>query len=149
MAFDGRPLASALVVTGAPGDSIPGLNAMTSVQVRDDLRRPLSVATSALGLVAALLWVVAAGIVAMMAYLSGLDRYRDFAVFKALGATTRRLLLGVVLQGAVVGLLASSVAVVPGLRAGAALPRRHRPHGRRCRGPWSRWRWSSASWRPC
>ncbi len=67
---------------------------MTSVQVRDDLRRPLSVATSALGLVAALLWVVAAGIVAMMAYLSGLDRYRDFAVFKALGATTRRLLLG-------------------------------------------------------
>ena len=84
---------------------------MTSVQVRDDLRRPLSVATSALGLVAALLWVVAAGIVAMMAYLSGLDRYRDFAVFKALGATTRRLLLGVVLQGAVVGLVASSVAV--------------------------------------
>ena len=68
-------------------------------------------ATSALGLVAALLWVVAVGIVAMMAYLSGLDRYRDFAVFKALGATTRRLLLGVVLQGAVVGLVASSVAV--------------------------------------
>ncbi len=111
VAFDGRPLASALVVTGVPGDGVPGLNTMTSVQVRDDLRRPLSVATSALGLVAALLWVVAAGIVAMMAYLSGLDRYRDFAVFKALGATTRRLLLGVVLQGAVVGLLASSVAV--------------------------------------
>jgi putative ABC transport system permease protein len=112
VAFDGRPLANALVVSGALREPIPGLDAMTSRQVRDDLRRPLSVATSAIGLVALLLWLVAAGIVAMMAYLSGLDRYRDFAVFKALGATTRRLLLGVALQGAIVGLLASSAAVI-------------------------------------
>ena len=111
VAFDGRPLASALVVEGSLREGVSGLNSMTSEQVRDDLRRPLSVATSALGLVAALLWVVAAGIVAMLAYLSGLDRYRDFAVFKALGATTRRLLLGVVFQGALVGLLASAAAV--------------------------------------
>lgn len=111
VAFDGRPLASALVVRGGLSELVPGLNEMTSVQVRDDLRRPLSVATSALGLVAGLLWLVAAGIVAMLAYLSGLDRYRDFAVFKALGATTNKLVMGVVLQGAVVGLLASAVAV--------------------------------------
>jgi putative ABC transport system permease protein len=111
VAFDGRPLASALVVSGALTDFVPGLTSMTSREVRDDLRRPLSVATSAIGLVAALLWVVAAGIVAMLAYLSGLDRYRDFAVFKALGATTRRLVRGGVVEGAGGGRLAAVAAV--------------------------------------
>ncbi len=111
VAFDGRPLASALVITGDLHHRVAGLSEMSPRQVRDDLRRPLSVATSAIGLVAALLWLVAVGIVAMLAYLSGLDRFRDFAVFKAMGATTRRLLLGVALQGAVVGLVASAAAV--------------------------------------
>jgi len=122
VAFDGQALASAFVVDGVPRGAVGDLTTMSPSQVRDDLRRPLSVATSALGLVAALLWLVAAGIVAMMAYLSGLDRSRDFAVFKALGVTTRRLLLGLVLQGAVVGLVASVAAVSLALVLAPAFP---------------------------
>ena len=122
IAFDGQPLASALIVTGVLDQAPEGLRSMTPTEVRDDLRRPLSVATRAIGLIALLLWVVAAGIVAMMGYLSGLDRYRDFAVFKALGVTTRRLLASLVLQGALVSLLAGLAAIVLAVLIAPAFP---------------------------
>ena len=111
IAFDAGSLASAIVVRGVP-ESLPhGLVAMTPMQVRDDLRRPLSVATNALALVSGLLWVVAAGIVGMLAYLSGLDRRRDLAVYKAVGVSTTRLLAGLVLQGMVVTATAALLAL--------------------------------------
>ena len=111
IAFDDGGLASAIVVRGVPESLPKGLAAMTPTQVRDDLRRPLSVATNALALVAGLLWVVAAGIVGMLAYLSGLDRRRDLAVFKAVGVSTRKLLAGLVLQGMVVTTAAALLAI--------------------------------------
>ena len=49
------------------------------------MRRPLAVATRTLALLSALLWVVAAGIVAFVCYVSGLDRRRDVAVLKSIG----------------------------------------------------------------
>lgn len=116
VAYAGEPLASAIVTRGTPEAVPAGLTVMTPTQVRDDLRRPLSVATGALALIAALLWVVAAGIVGMLAYLSGLDRTRELAVYKAFGVGSRVLLAGLVLEGAVVafasGVLAVGVAVV-------------------------------------
>ena len=111
IAFDDGGLASAIVVRGVPESLPKGLAAMTPTQVRDDLRRPLSVATNALALVAGLLWVVAAGIVGMLAYLSGLDRRRDLAVFKAVGVSTRTLLAGLVLQGMVVTTASALLAI--------------------------------------
>jgi putative ABC transport system permease protein len=112
IAFDGRNLASALVVQGVPDYLPSGLAAMTPTEVRDDLRRPLSVATTAIGLVAALLWLVAAGIVGMLSFLSGLDRHRDFAVYKAHGVTTTRLLVSLLSEGAVISLLAGGTALL-------------------------------------
>ncbi len=112
IAYDGRDLASAFVVRGAP-DTLPdGLTSMTPTEVRDDLRRPLGIATTAIGLVAGLLWVVAAGIVGMLAFLSGLDRHRDYALYKALGVRTGRLMASVLLEGAIVSLLAGVLALV-------------------------------------
>lgn len=112
VAYAGEPLASAIVTRGVPQALPAGLTVMTPTQVRDDLRRPLSVATGALALIAALLWVVAAGIVGMLAYLSGLDRTRELAVYKAFGVGSRTLLAGLVLEGAAVAFAAGVLAVV-------------------------------------
>jgi putative ABC transport system permease protein len=112
IAFDGQDLASAFVVSGRPSSLPEGLTAMTSDDVRDDLRRPLSVATTAIGIVAGLLWVVAAGIVGMLSFLSGMDRHRDFAVYKAYGVTTPRLVSSLLCEAAVVSLLAGGVALI-------------------------------------
>jgi putative ABC transport system permease protein len=118
IAFDGRDLASALVVRGVPEAMPDGLTMMTPTAVRDDLRRPLSVATTAIGLVAGLLWLVAAGIVGMLSFLSGLDRHRDFAVYKAYGVTTARILVSLLTESAVVSLIAGVVGL--GLAFGLA-----------------------------
>ena len=112
IAYDGRDLASAFVVLGEPGTVPDGLTAMTPTEVRDDLRRPLAIATSAIGLVTGLLWLVAAGIVGMLAFLSGLDRHRDYAVYKAHGVGTGRLLASLLLEGALVSLLAGGLALL-------------------------------------
>ncbi len=85
---------------------------MSPSAVRDDLRRPLAVATTAIGLVTGMLWLVTAAIVGMLAFLSGLDRHRDFAVFKAHGVTTGRLVVSLLLEAALVSLLAGGVALL-------------------------------------
>ena len=112
IAFDGQGLASAFVVRGVPSSLPEGLTAMTPTDVRDDLRRPLSVATTAIGIVAGLLWVVAAGIVGMLSFLSGLDRHRDFAVYKAYGVSTARLVISLLCEAAAVSLVAGGTALL-------------------------------------
>lgn len=111
IAFDGRDLASSIVVTGTASAYPNGLEAMTPTQVRDDLRRPLQVATRTLAILAVLLWVVAAGIVAFVCYISGLDRLRDIAVFKAFGVRTRTIVAGTVLHGILMSGTAAVIAV--------------------------------------
>jgi putative ABC transport system permease protein len=122
IAFDGRDLASALVVRGAPQTLPHGFRSMAPDEVREDLRRPLSVATRAIGLVAALLWLVAAGIVGMLSFLSGLDRHRDFAVYKACGVSTTRLLGSVLIEGAAVSLAAAAAALLLALGLAPLFP---------------------------
>lgn len=112
VAFDGRDLATAVVMHDAPSTLPDGLSAMSPAQVRDDLRRPLAVATTAIGIVAGLLWLVAAGIVGMLSFLSGLDRHRDFAVYKAHGVATSRLLVSLLYESVVVSLLAGGLALL-------------------------------------
>jgi putative ABC transport system permease protein len=62
--------------------------------------------------VAVLLWIVAALIVGSVVYLSALERLRDFAVFKAIGVSTRSILTGLGLQAVVLALLAAVVGVI-------------------------------------
>ena len=110
--YDGRDLASAFAVRGDVKNLPDGLTSMSPTAVRNDLRRPLAIATTAIGLVAALLWLVAAGIVGMLAYLSGLDRHRDFAVYKAHGVSTLRLQASLLLEGAIVSMVAGGLALL-------------------------------------
>ena len=74
-----------------------------------DLLRPLKVAVDAITIVAVLLWIVAALIVGSVIYLSALERLRDFAVFKAIGVTTRSIAAGLAMQSIIVALLAALV----------------------------------------
>jgi putative ABC transport system permease protein len=111
-AYGGARLASAVITRGVPRSDLPGLRVMSPGEVVDDLRRPTRSATITVGFEALLMVFIAAGIVGLMTYLSGLDRIVDFAVFKATGVSTRRLLAGMVLEALIFALLAAAVASV-------------------------------------
>jgi putative ABC transport system permease protein len=112
IAYGGQQLASALVVQGVPTRRLDGFTAMTRDAVTRDLRRPLGSAIRTIGVLSVILWLVAAGIIALMVYLSSLDRRVDFAVYKAIGVPTRQLLGGLVLQVLLLALGAAAVATI-------------------------------------
>ena len=56
---------------------------------------------------AVLMWLIAAGIIGLIVYLSAIERARDFAVFKATGAPTRIIVGGLMLQAVMVALAAA------------------------------------------
>lgn len=111
-AYGGATLASAVLTRGVPQGALPGLRVMRPEQVVSDLRRPTNSATTTIAFQALLLAFVAAGIVGLMTYLSGLDRAVDFAVFKATGVGNGRLLAGLVLEALTMALLAAALASV-------------------------------------
>jgi len=111
LTYDGAGLASAVITRGVPrGPGAPGLRVMSAADVVSDLRRPMTGATTTIAVQALILSIVAAAIIGLMAYLSGLDRMMDFAVFKAIGVRTGRLLAGLVLEVLLLALVAAVVA---------------------------------------
>jgi putative ABC transport system permease protein len=98
IAFGGAPMVTAIVTRGVPREPIKGMRVMDFAEVRDDLRKPVAGATTTIAVLAVILSIVAAGIIGLMSYLSNLDRLMDFAVFKAIGVRTGKLLVGLVLQ---------------------------------------------------
>jgi putative ABC transport system permease protein len=114
LAFGGEPLAKAVVITGKPhSGSLPREFKMLSRQrVRDDLLRPLRSAESAINNTRLLLWLVAAVIVGAVMYMSALERVRDFAVLKAVGATTRTLVLSLAAEAVLACLIAAGLAIL-------------------------------------
>jgi len=57
------------------------------------------------------MWLIAAGIIGLIVYLSATERARDFAVFKATGAPNRVIVGGLMLQSVVVALVAALLAL--------------------------------------
>ena len=57
------------------------------------------------------MWLIAVIIVAALVYVSALQRTRDFAVMKAVGASTWQLFLGVAIQAVLIALGAALFAV--------------------------------------
>jgi len=112
LAFAGQALASAIVTRGVPRAAASGLHVLTDDQVVHDLERPMKNSDQTLSLVNALLWIVAAGIIGSIVYLSALERGHDFAVLKATGATNRSLLTGLALQAVVLATAAALLAAV-------------------------------------
>lgn len=95
---NGQPVASAILVDGAPAHAVPGFTTMTTSQVMNDLRRPVAQAIQTIKLIEILLWLVAAGIIGAIVYLSAIERRVDFAVQKALGTPNWQIFVGLVVQ---------------------------------------------------
>lgn len=105
--FRGQRLITAIAVSGAP-DRLPrGMVAMTNEQVEEDSLGPMEDAVISVGNTRWLMWGVAVIIVAALVYVSALQRTRDFAVLKAVGASSRLLFLGLTVQAVVVALAAA------------------------------------------
>lgn len=118
LVFRGQSVASAVVTTGRPNSVPEGFAIRSPEDVVEDTARPLEQAVKSINLVRFLLWIVATMIIAGVVYLSALERRRDFAVLKAVGADTRGLLIGLGLQSVFIAL--ASAVLATGLQAIAA-----------------------------
>jgi putative ABC transport system permease protein len=110
--FGGQPLATAVVTRGVPAPAPSGLRAVSNDTAISDLERPMKNSDQTLALIDGLLWLVAAGIIGSIIYLSALERARDFAVLKATGASTPALLTGLTFQAVLLALGSAVVAVL-------------------------------------
>lgn len=108
--FRGQRLVTTVVVTGTPQKLPKGLIAMSNPRVEDDSFGPMRDAVDSINNTRFLMWLVATIIVAALVYVSALQRTRDFAVMKAVGASSRLLFLGLALQAVVVTLAAAVLA---------------------------------------
>jgi putative ABC transport system permease protein len=112
LAYNGQPMITSIGINGTPNQLPNGYQTVDRSVAVNDLMRPLRVAVDAITIVAVLLWILAALIVGSVVYLSALERLRDFAVFKAIGVSTRSILTGLALQAVVLALLAAVVGVI-------------------------------------
>ncbi len=108
----GKPLITAVLVTGTPSRPPPGLVVLSPPTVITDTVDQLQSAVSSIDNTRSLMWLVAAAIVASMLYVAALERKRDFAVLKALGCSSSALFGSLVLEAVVVTLLAAILAEI-------------------------------------
>jgi len=119
--FKGQPLAMAIAVDGkSPAPS--GMKSLTNDEVISDLDRPVEGGVQSIVVMAALMWVIAAGIIGLIVYLSAIERIRDFAVFKATGAPNRLIVGGLMLQAVLVAVTAGILAIGVSKLVGLGLP---------------------------
>ena len=120
LGLDERPLATAIVARGAPRSIPRGFTALTNSEVAVDLGRPVAQAKQTISLIRWLLWIVAAGIIGAIVYLSALERTTEFAVLKAIGVSTRDVALGLISQAVLLAILAVALAVLLEIAAAPA-----------------------------
>lgn len=119
-----------MLVAGTPSALPTGFVTLEPDVVAADATRPLAKSISSVNLIRVLLWMVAAMIIGTMTYLSALERRRDVAVLKAVGAPTHRLGASIALQAALVAGVGAIVAsglqvlVVPVFPLEVAVPTR-------------------------
>jgi len=101
-----------VLARGMPLRSTSGFTALTDAQVRADLARPTAQAAETIKLIEYLLWLVAAGIIGAIVYLSALERRGDFAVLKAVGTPSSHLFFGLVIQAVLIALGAAIVGIL-------------------------------------
>jgi putative ABC transport system permease protein len=121
LVFKGQPLAMGFAVKGSP-KALAGTATMTNAQVVSDLNRPLAGGVQSIVVMAVLMWLIAAGIIGLIVYLSAIERVRDFAVFKATGAPTRVIVGGLMLQAVIVSLTAAILGIGVSKLVGLGLP---------------------------
>ena len=112
LAFTSTDVISSVLVAGELGPLPDGLTSLSPDDVVAQTLQPLEGAIASIDLVRALLWIVATIIVGAVVYLSALDRQRDFAVLKAIGASNGSLLGSLAMQAVLIALGAVALAAV-------------------------------------
>jgi len=112
LVLHGAPLSTAIAVRGTPrGPLPPGYERLSNSAVRADLGRPIASARSTISFLNVLLWIIAAGIIAAILYMSALERVREFAVIKAMGSANGFVIAGLASQAIVLAVAAAVVAL--------------------------------------
>jgi putative ABC transport system permease protein len=120
---NGSPLVTAIVTRGVPTGALPtGYISLDNAAVRSDLARPVASAASTIGFLNVLLWIIAAGIIAAILYMSALERVREFAVIKAMGAGNGFVVAGLASQAIVLSVAAAIVAFALALLIAPTVP---------------------------
>lgn len=109
--FGGYDVITSVAVKGEPRSLPKGYIFITADNSADDFLKPLNAVTGTIKYLSILLWFVAAAVVGSVIYISTLERMRDFAVFKAVGASTRSLLAALALQAVLLSVLSSLFAI--------------------------------------
>lgn len=109
LALNGLPLATAIGIRGTAASAPPGMHVVTPDELRIDLLEPVKNAIGAIDTIRVLLWIVAGSIVGAVVYLSALERMRDFAVFKATGASTSMLAAGLIVQAGLLSVVSAAL----------------------------------------
>lgn len=109
--FGGQRLLTAVALSGTPANLPPGLDELNGADVETDSMGVMQDAVMSVDNSRYLMWVVAAIIIAALVYVSALQRTRDFAVLKAVGASSRLLFASVAAQAVIVSLAAALFAV--------------------------------------
>ena len=122
MFLAGQPLATAIAVDGTVASPPPGSVIFTPDDAVRDLDRPMKAGTQTIAIISGLLWIMAAGVVASMLYLSVTERSTDLATSKAMGVTNRSLFGGLALQGFVLALSACALGAVLALLLAPVFP---------------------------
>jgi putative ABC transport system permease protein len=108
--FGGQHVVTSISVQGFPKALPADLHAMSIPAVERDSLGPMADSVSSVENTRYLMWAVAVIIVAALVYVSTLQRQRDFAVLKAVGASGRDLFFSVALQAVLVSLGAAALA---------------------------------------
>ncbi len=112
LVFGSEQVISTLFINGRSVPIVEGTSVRSDQVIAADALTPLDGAIGSVNLIRILLWIVAAVIIGAVVYLSALERSRDFAVLKAVGATNRDLVIGLAMQAALIALIAVAIAAV-------------------------------------
>ena len=102
----GRDLATAVAVDGELSAVPPGLEVQSRSSAVADVVSRTAAAKRSIDSFRVTLWVLAIVIVGAVLYLAALERVRDFAIFKATGASNTDLVVGLALQAVMLGVIA-------------------------------------------
>ena len=120
----GQPLVMGVAVTGKPSALPPGTTTTSNDAAAADLILTIKSATSTIDFIALLSWMIAAGVIGAIIYLTAIERTRDFAVLRATGSPNSTIVGGLMIQSLLLAVSAAVISVPLAfvLRLGMPLP---------------------------
>ena len=107
----GQPLIMGVAIEGHPRALPAGLSDASNATSVGDLRLTIKNATKTIDFVALLSWLIAAGVIGAIVYLTALERTRDFAILRATGSPDRRIVGALMIQSLIVAIIAAALSV--------------------------------------